>query len=537
MDKDTTIRSVAMRQWHERAEQAFIVEPEGGQESYGDFMSRSAALAHRFAGMGLVNDETIAVFAPSGLPALHAWMAAVAIGCAELPIHPGINGAPLQHILATAKPRVMLAHWSCLPALKAMTPRPALLALLIVGRPEGAAFPRLASLELDYEAIVAVPLDSFPQRLVSAETIGSVLFTSGTSGPSKGALLPNGQLIMVAEQVIAAIELSDTDRFYCVHPLNHVAGKYMGVFATLLAGGTLVLERRFDAAVWLQRIRDFGITTSMAHGPMIELVYAQPETADDGTHAMRRMMCCPLPRGIGTAFERRFALKGVEMWGMTEIGNPLWTDLHGERIAGSCGQALANWYDVAILDPDGDHEQPAGVVGEIAVRPKYPATTMSGYLGLPEATHLAWRNGWFRSGDAAFRDVPGNYFYVDRITDRIRRRSENISSFDIEMAAADFPGVVETAAIGVASRFEADDDIKLFVASRGPLNIPALLAHLAAKLPYYMMPRYIEQIESLPRTVTQKIRKKELRGRPHGPELWDREVLGPRLLDLYPKPS
>jgi crotonobetaine/carnitine-CoA ligase len=526
-----------MRQWHERADQAFIVEPDGGQESYGDFMSRSAALAHLFAGLGLAPGETIAIFAPSGLPALHAWMATVAIGCAELPIHPGLTGAPLQHILATAKPRIMLAHWSCLPALTALTPHPAPLALLIVGRPEGAALPRLAELELDYEAIVAVPLDSFPQRLVSAETIGSVLFTSGTSGPSKGALLPNGQLIMVAEQVIAAIELTDTDRFYCVHPLNHVAGKYMGVFATLLAGGTLVLERRFDAAVWLQRVRDFGITASMAHGPMIELVHAQPETANDGTHAMRRMMCCPLPRGIGTAFEQRFALKGVEMWGMTEIGNPLWTNLHGERIAGSCGRALTDWYDVTILDPDSDLEQPAGEVGEIVVRPKYSATTMSGYLGLPEATQQAWQDGWFRSGDAAYRDMAGNYFYVDRITDRIRRRSENVSSFDIEMAAADFPGVVETAAVGVASRFEADDDIKLFVASCGPLHIPALLAHLAAQLPYYMMPRYIEQIEILPRTLTQKVQKMELRARPHGPELWDREVLGPRLLDLYPKPT
>lgn len=157
---------------------------------------------------------------------------------------------------------------------------------------------------------------------------------------------------------------------------------------------------------------------------------------------------------------------------------------------------------------------------------------MSGYMGMPDETVAAWRNLWFHTGDAAWRDSDGNFYIVDRIKDRIRRRAENISSFDIESAALDFPSVREAAAVGVPSGMEGDDDIKLCVGTTEQLDPAALLAYLAGRLPHFMVPRYIEVLPNLPRTPTNKVRKRDLREAGISESTWDRRKAGLRLRDL-----
>jgi crotonobetaine/carnitine-CoA ligase len=273
---------------------------------------------------------------------------------------------------------------------------------------------------------------------------------------------------------------------------------------------------------------------SIAHGPMIEMIFAMPPSEKDRTHAMRRLMCCPLPKGIGPAFEERFGLRGVEMWGMTEIGCPLWTDLDGPRPSGTCGRLIEDWYELQIVDPETDMALETGQTGEIVVRPKKPFTTMLGYLGRPEATVEAWRNLWFHTGDAAYRNADGFYFFVDRIRDRIRRRAENISSYDIEAAAQTYPGILEVAAVGVPSGMEGDDDIKLCIVAQAGIDIDpaAVIQFLFNTLPHFMVPRYIEVLQAMPRTPTNKIRKRELAEAGIDNATWDRHKAGIRLKDL-----
>lgn len=529
---DATVVATAERQWSERFDHVFLEILNERAESYDDFFSRSAALAHYFVEIGLDAGAVIGTFVPSGAAALHAWMGTLTAGCVELPLHPALSGSPLRHLIETAQPSAMIVHQQCMPALAALGALPSVRALVIVGKVDVSTFPWAETIS-HYEDIVAQPAKAFPNRHSQPCDIGTVLFTSGTSGLSKGALLPHGQLAMVGSQVVEAVRLTDADRFYCVHPLNHVAGKYMGVYASMMAGGSVYLEPRFNASIWLDRVRDNGITVSMAHGPMIEMLHGTPKRGDDRDHLMRRMMCCPLPKQIGTDFEARFGLRGVEMWGMTEIGNPLWTALEGQRLPGSCGRVLDEWYEVAIADPETGALMPDGEMGEIVVRPRRPHTSMVEYLGRPDATALAWRDGWFHSGDAAYRDTSGWFFYIDRLDDRIRRRSENISSLDIEMHANGFPCVIESAAVGVSSSFAFDHDIKLFIVAAGQIDIEALFVHLAAELPHYMLPRYVELIAELPRTPTSKIRKKDLRKRSHGSAMWDRAEKGPAMARLY----
>ena len=153
---------------------------------------------------------------------------------------------------------------------------------------------------------------------------------------------------------------------------------------------------------------------------------------------------------------------------------------------------------------------------------------MQGYMGMPEKTMEAWRNLWFHSGDIGYRDAEGYVYFVDRVKDRIRRRAENISSYDIETVATTHPAIAEAAAVGVASEFVSDDDIKLcaVLAPGATLEPEALIEFLVAGLPYYMVPRYIEFLDALPRTPTNKIKKAEMRAAGITPTTWDRQAAG-----------
>lgn len=540
-DRSTwTVREIALRQLAECGDRIFAQEVDGDSETYRTFIGRSIALSHFLLDRGVQKGDTVAIFAGNSLPGLHAWLSAGLIGAVEVPINPSYRADILRHILALAKPGVIIADRNALPALAEIDEHLEFVRDIVV---IGDSTTALATVKTrrrlhDYSRIVARALEA-PAASIRPSDTASIMFTSGTTGPSKGVMMPNGQVCLLALQAIQATGMNGDDVFYCVHPTNHIAGKYMGIFAIFASGGRLVLDRRFEAASWLDRVRRYAATISIAHGPMIEMIHQTPGSAHDRDHAMRRLMCCPLPKQIAGEFEDRFALRGVEMWGMTEIACPCWTSLAATRVPGSCGRALSDWYHVAIVDPETDEILGPDMIGEIVVRPRYPWTTMQGYLGMHQETVEAWRNMWFHTGDAARVDADGNFFYVDRIKDRIRRRAENISSYDIETAAKQFPGVHETAAVGVPSDYAGDDDVKLCVVSDPAVEASplALLRFLASRLTPAMVPRYIEFLDSLPRTPTNKVRKRELRDSGVTPRTWDRQAAGVKLRELIEEAS
>lgn len=534
-DRSTwTIRHLAARRLAADHNRTFITEAEGPTETYGEFIGRSAALANFLTGIGVGHGTAVATLCSNGLPALHAWLAAGLIGAVDVTLNPAYRGDVLRHALDMTKPPVVIAEAELVHALEAIRgDLPFVRDIILVGDGDvGRTWPVACHA---YASLTAEPAPGLPQATVRPADIGAIMFTSGTTSRAKGVMLPNAQLCLVALQAIEAVQMTADDVFYCVHPMNHVAGKVMGMFATFATGGRVILDKRFSAPLWLERVRRHNVTLTMAHGPMIEMIHAQMPTPHDRDHAVRRMMCCPLPKRIGAEFEARFRLRGVEMWGMTEIGNPFWTSLNGPRVPGSCGRLLDEWYDCMIVDPDTDERVPPGAIGEIVVRPRHPWTVMQGYIGMADETIEAWRNLWFHTGDAAFMDADGNCFFIDRMKDRIRRRAENISSFDIEAAANEFPPVLESAAIGIPSGYEGDDDIKLCVVPRpGAQVAPSdLLKFLASRLPHFMVPRYIEIMDKLPRTPTNKIRKRELREAGNTEATWDRQHAGVGLRDLY----
>jgi crotonobetaine/carnitine-CoA ligase len=224
------------------------------------------------------------------------------------------------------------------------------------------------------------------------------------------------------------------------------------------------------------------------------------------------------------AFEERFGVHLVESYGSTDVGVPIFYRADEPRRAGACGRPIPQ-YDVRLLDPD-DHEVPVGDVGEIAVRPNEPHLITDGYLGMPEETVRATRNLWFHTGDLARRDADGYIYFVGRSKDAIRRRGENISAFEVEEGVEAHPDVLEAAAYGVPSELTEEDVMVAVVPRPGRTIDPAaLVAFCAGRMARHMVPRYVEVMDALPKTPTEKIEKYRLRERGVTAQTWDAEDL------------
>ncbi len=518
-------------------DRAFLTAEGEETQSFAQCRASAFSMAAALRAAGVQAGDCLAVMSPNSRTAIHAWMGANLLGAVDMMLNTGYRGRSLEHALNLVKAQVILAEERFLPVLRESELRLEHLRKVIYFRlpdtanlPPPAEFSRVELVALDELAPQAVEMQVEP----AFSDLASIIFTSGTTGPAKGVMMPHGQAYALALQTVRGLRLTESDTLFAFHPIYHTAGKFISVYAALLSGAHVVLDRQFRPDRWLPRIRECGATATLAHGAMLEMIHSQPPLPDDADNPLERLMASPFPRRIAADFERRFGVRGVEVWGMTEINNPCWCPLDEPLRTGSCGKLNSEWAELRVVDPRNDVELPAGQVGEFVVRPKKPWTMMQGYIGMPERTVEAWRNLWFHTGDAGYVDTDGWYHFVDRLGDRIRRRAENISSYEIESAASSHPAVLECAAVGVPSGYEADDDIKLFVVSHAATSLAPLdmLEHLVRLLPHYMVPRYIELISALPRTPTNKVRKAELRSGAIAGVCWDRKAAGVSLLDV-----
>lgn len=530
-----TVASVLRARARLSPERTFIQMVDGAACTYGQTHAAARCVATGLMELGVAPGEAVLIMLRNSIEAIHAWFGVNLLGAVEVSINTGYRGMPLEHAINQARARVIVIAAEFLPLLRASAAHlPHLHTVVVVGAagPNPAAGPWRV---VDYRSVAAQDRGAeFPE--VTYADIASVIYTSGTTGPAKGVMLPHAQVLLLARQTARNCRFTALDSYYCFHPMYHMAGKFMGVLATLVAGARLVLDDSFSAEHWLARIRQYAITISGAHGPMLEMIFALPATAGDRNHCLRTICSAPFPRHIARPFEQRFGVRGLEVWGMTEVGIPCWNSIEEPLREGSCGKVDEAHFEFRIVDPDTDEPLPAGCTGEFVVRSKRPWTLMQGYMGMPEATLAAWRNFWFHTGDLGYVDPEGYVYFVDRVADRIRRRAENVSSYDIEVAALTHDAVLEAAAVGIPSEYADDDDIKLCIVPRPDASIDPhqLLAHLAAALPHYMVPRYLEFLAELPRSATNKIQRAVLKRAPYGHAIWDRKAHGVSLRQLVP---
>jgi crotonobetaine/carnitine-CoA ligase len=314
---------------------------------------------------------------------------------------------------------------------------------------------------------------------------------------------------------------SARDVFYCPYPLYHVDALAVTVTPALYHATTAAIGVRFSATRFWDEMRRYQATVFDFMGSTLALLWKREPRPDDRDHSARLGWGVPLP-DFAPAFEERFGCALTDGYGSTDAGIPVVGVPGKPKPAGACGRAVEG-YEVAILSPDG-RRLPPDQSGEIAVRADEPHILMEGYVGDPDATLRTWRGLWHHTGDRGRLDASGYLYFEGRIGDSIRRRGENVSAQELEELIQSHPDVVEAAAIGVPSEL-TEEDIKVVAITRpgSGLAAPAFTGWMADQLPRYMRVRYVELVDDLPRTDTQKVMKAALRARWRTPGTWDAE--------------
>jgi crotonobetaine/carnitine-CoA ligase len=494
-----------------------VLHCDGRDVTTGELRDASLRVAGALRRWGVRPGDRAAIMMANVPEFVGAWFGIVRAGVIEVPVHGAYRGPLLQHILAESGARVLFCDAAfvdrlaglVLPALERIVVRGPLGA---VAPPPGVAVHELA------EALTGDP-DPDPPR-VTADDVSCILYTSGTTGPAKGVVLPHSANLALARSNVALMEYTADDVLYTAFPLFHVNAKFTSVTSALLTGARLILDDRFSASRFWDRLREHGVTSFNYMGSLLTILAKQPPGPGDREHGVSRAYGGACPGSLWLAFEERFGLRLHEHYGMTEIGIAL-QNTRTVRRPGSCGRA-APVFEVRVADED-DVEVPAGELGEIQVRPTRPGVMLREYWARPEATIAATRNLWFHTGDRARMDEDGFVFYADRLTDSIRRRGENISSYDVESVVNGFPSVVESAAYGVPSEL-GEDDVMIAVVWRPGVEpqVEALVAHCEERLADFAVPRYVRACAELPKTPSERVQKFKLREQGVTPDTLDR---------------
>ena len=480
---------------------------------------RQAAALQR---LGVRPGDRVVAWLPNGRHLLTAWFAINYLGAIFVPLNTAYRGATLAHVLNASRARLVLAHAALIPRLHGLELTNVAGVVAIGGR--GEELPVVDGLATAPESVLDAD-DGLLDDSARPEPwdIQSIIYTSGTTGPSKGVLSPYLQMFTAATVVYGY--LRDGEGVLVNLPLFHIGG-VSSITIALIRSGSFHLVDGFDTAqFWNQVRRGRCATTSGLIGIMGAFLARTPAAADDRDNPLRCLTMFPVNEQTVRLGER-FGFDYVTGFNMTELSAPLVTDLNS-RVFGGCGQVRSG-VECRLVD-EHDHEVAAGAAGELIVRSDQPWVFNAGYDGLPEATATAWRNGWYHTGDVFRRDADGNYFFVDRVKDSIRRRGENISSVEVEAAVRAHPDVEEAIAVGIA--VESEEEVMAVIVPKDGVSLDprALIDFLVPRLPYFAVPRFVRIVAEIPKTETNKQRKFPFREAGVTADTWDREAAGMRL--------
>lgn len=468
--------------------------------------------------LGVRKGDLVNVWLPNSKDNIAVWFAINYLGAVYVPINLAYRGRILEHVIANAGAKLVIVHADLVGRLSE-TPTAKLTDAVVIGGPAVA----IGDLKVhDSGALApATHADVTPPEIAPWETM-MVIYTSGTTGPSKGVLVSYLQVLSAIE--IPFGHLKSDDRFLVNLPLFHVSGTG-AVIISLITGGSFALVDSFNTSAFWDVVRETGSTSVVLLGVMASFLVKQPPSERDRGHGLRSVMMVPLSED-SQQFNQRFGCDVYTVFNMTEVSSPLFAGPNPGPIS-SCGTPRAG-VECRLVD-ENDCEVEPGETGELILRTDRPWAMNHGYLNNPEATTRSWRNGWFHTGDAFRIDENGAYFFVDRMKDAIRRRGENISSFEVENEVCAHPSVREAAAVAVPSEVGEDEVLVAVAPAPGAVIDPEELARfLVARMPYFMAPRYIRVLDDLPKTPTQKVQKHLLRSEGVTPDVFDREAAGIR---------
>jgi crotonobetaine/carnitine-CoA ligase len=484
--------------------------------------AQTLAWAERIA-RGLIADghspgDRLLIMAPNSAETVMSWYGSALAGLVEVPINTAYSGSFLEHQVRTTAPSAVVVHTSLADRFQAGIDAYATVThYYVTGEPADvpravARFHEMGHHARPFDELDA-DTDAFPG--VRAQDLASIFFTSGTTGLSKGVMMSNAQMTFFADEGVSLTRLTENDTYMSVGPLFHGNSQFLAVYPALIAGARVVVRERYSASRWIDQIRDCGATVTNFVGVMLDWTWRQPGRADDSDNQLRCVWAVPTAPAIAEDFRRRFGFETfVENFGLTETSMPILCPYGVERPPGAAGLLVEDYFDVRLVDPDTDEEVPVGEVGELVVRAKLPWTMCGGYYNMPEKTAEVQRNLWFHTGDGLRRDADGWYYFVDRLKDAIRRRGENISSFEVEQAVIEHPHIAEAAAVAIPAAGEGgEDEVAVFVvAAEGTdLDEAEVRAWCERRLPRFAHPEVVRILDELPTTPSGKVVKADLR--------------------------
>jgi crotonobetaine/carnitine-CoA ligase len=497
--REPVLPRMMRRRAAETPDAIYALFEDGTQWTFADAWREANEAAAILAELGLVQGERLMLWMPNGPDFLRIWMGANLLGGIVAAPNLAYMGQILQHIVTLVEPRIIVAADSLIDRLDPIDCSAAS-HVISIGKELGAAGKATMRRPADRggRAVPALPeLHPWDTQLI--------VFTSGTTGPSKGVAVPFAQMHALA-QTHYGDRFGPSDRYLLNLPMFHVGGLLIATGA-MMTGGSILVVPGFKTGEFWGSVRRWSITGATLIGAAASFLENEPATPDDAGSPLRWTSVFPLVKDPA-AFERRFGVKIFTGYGMSELSIPITTRRLAD--ASSCGQ-LRDDYEAQLVD---EHDYPVadGEVGELVVRPRKPWIVSQGYWRDPAATARAWRNGWFHTGDRFRRSTTGDYYFVDRSSDALRRRGENISSQEVENELLVHPEIAEAAVIGVPSVHGEQDVMAVLVRTPGStVEARAIDAFFEPRMPRFMRPRYIRFVTHLPRNPSLRVLKHELR--------------------------
>lgn len=494
---------------------------DGSAWTYREALTIARQAAAGLAALGVEQGDVVLAFLPNGREFLKTWFAVNLLGAVLAAPNTALRGGLLAHLIALSQARVAVIDAGFTDRFAGLD-RAAVEIVVVAGGDSPPALTgtrQLPFVDVFEQADPAL----CPDVIVEPWETQFILFTSGTTGPSKGAIVT---YVQMHDMIMATFggRLGEDDNYMLNMPLFHVSGT-RAAMGMMMLGARFTLVGQFRTDTFWDFARRHGTTACVLLGAAASFLENQPVRADDADNPIRLVAMVPLVRDAA-GWARRFGVDVTSAYGMSELSIPILSPINPANVE-SCGR-LRPGYQARIVD---DFDQPLadGEVGELVLRAERPWTISPGYWQMPEATVAAWRNGWFHTGDSFRRSAEGDYYFVDRKKDAIRRRGENISSFEVESELLAHPLVHEAAAIGVPSPHGEDDILAVIVlAPAASLPPEELFDFLRPRMAHFMLPRYLRLAASLPKTPSLRVRKDILRVQGVA-DAWDREAAGIRV--------
>ncbi len=497
--------------------------------TFGELNERINRAANGFLALGVTKGDMVAIMLPNCPEFLYTWFGLNKIGAVEVPINVALKGTGLTYQIVQSDSVVLVADTEYRDRLDDvaadLTSVRSVVFLDRAGDGETGA---------EWQGFKAQPFAELlahpsvaPEADVQYNDLASILYTSGTTGVSKGVMLSHHYWYEIWAEAVKYARYTEDDVLYTGLPFFHGNAQGMTIGPAILADAKAVIVERFSASRLLDDCRRWNCTEANYIGGIIPILLKQQMQENDGDNPLRLMVGAAAPIEVWDEFESRFNTVLLELYGMTEcyccLANP-----YEERRAGSCGKPITGW-DVKLVDDD-DAEVPAGTIGEFVARPQRMFVGTTGYYKQPEATLDLFKNLWMHTGDLGRRDEGGYFYFVDRKKQALRRRGENISSFEVEAVISANPAVLESCVVGVPSDVGEDDVKAVVVLLEGQtLTEEELIRWCEPRMAYFAIPRYIAFRKELPKTPSERVEKYKLKTEGVTADCWDREAAGVAL--------